>query len=185
MSEREPQGNFEKLSPKIEHSAERHHTKHTAEKAPDSKETANKITGLRAEIGKEAKQSGDIKLDQSSEGKSQATPPVNRELKNTMRVRTLNRIRKDLPAPQRVLSRVVHTKPVEILSTAGEKTVARPAGILGGGLTALAGSAATLYMAKHYGFRYNLLLFILLFAAGYLVATVLELLVAMVKRAGR
>ena len=102
-----------------------------------------------------------------------------------MRVRTLNRKRKDLPAPQRVLSRVVHTKPVEILSTAGEKTVARPAGILGGGLTALAGSAATLYMAKHYGFRYNLLLFILLFAAGYLVATVLELLVAMVKRAGR
>jgi hypothetical protein len=169
-----------------EHQAEHHRPRHeAAERQQSPAEKAESLAFLRKEVGQEAKRSGDIKLDHRSEQRNQAAPPVTRELKNMMRLRTLNRVRKELPASQRALSKVVHTKPVEAISAVGEKTIARPAGLLGGGLVALIGSAVTFYMAKHYGFRYNLLLFLMLFIAGYAAATLLEVIALLVKRLRR
>ena len=187
MSERAPQPSPESMPKRVESSPERQNNvtrKH--EKQPSNAEKQENISALRQEVSKEAHQSGDLKLDNLGEQKSPvATTPVNRELKNMMRIRTLKRIQKELPASQRTLSKIIHTKPVEVLSTAGEKTIARPAGLLGGGLLALIGSIVTLYTAKHYGFRYNLLLFFMLFVLGYLVATLLELIIRIIQRARR
>lgn len=187
MSERLSQPSPEKSAPQPENSVEHQRPRQEkSEREPSQKEQLEAIQSIRKEVGKEAKQSGDVKVDQSSEGKSQqSTPPVNRELKNMMRVRTLTRIRKELPKPQRALSKVVHLKPVEAISTVGEKTVARPIGIVGGGLAAFTGSLVTFYMAKHYGFRYNLLLFVILFVAGYVAATLLEMIVIFLRRLRR
>jgi hypothetical protein len=154
----------------------------------EHKQTAHEkqenISSARNEVKKEAQSAGDIKLDHGSEqNHTAATAPISRELKGMMRARTLTRIQKELPAPQRVLSKIVHAKPVEVISAVGEKTIARPIGLLGGGLFAFAGSVITLYTAKHYGFRYNLLLFFLLFVAGYAIASALELLVRIAKKA--
>ena len=178
MSERMPQPSPEQAPKPVEHTVEHHRPRHDqVEHAPNAKEKAETISGLRKEVGKEAKHSGDVKLDHNSEKKHISTPPVTRELKNMMRVRTLNRVRKELPAPQRALSKIVHAKPVEVASAIGEKTIARPVGLLGGGFAALVGSAITFYMAKHYGFRYNLLLFLLLFVVGYAAATLLAIII--------
>lgn len=172
MSEKMPQMGLEQLPTRIETSPEHHRLKHDSkEHEPTQKEKVENLASLRKEVGQEAKQAGDVKLDQSSENKVQAAPPVNRELKSMMRIRTLNRVRKELPAPQRALSKIIHAKPVEAVRRRRRKTIARPIGLLGGGFAALAGSLTTFYMAKHYGFRYNLLPFIMLFVAGYVVAT--------------
>jgi hypothetical protein len=184
MSERLSQPSPEAPRKHAEAGPERRAALPKVEHQPSAHEKQEQIKSIRQEVGKEARGAGDMKLDHNSERSSAAhTAPVNRELKAMMRDRTLKRVQKELNAPQRTLSKVVHAKPVEIVSAAGEKTIARPFGLLGGGLFAFIGSLVTFYTAKHYGFRYNLLLFFMLFVLGYLVATLFEILVRTVQRA--
>lgn len=184
MSERISQPKPESAPKNVEASPEHHRPAHNkVERKQTAHEKQENISSARDEVKKEAQSAGDIKLDHGSEQNHSATAPISRELKNMMRTRTLTRIQKELPAPQRALSKIVHAKPVEVASAIGEKTIARPIGLLGGGLFAFVGSVITFYTAKHYGFRYNLLLFFLLFVAGYAVASALELLVRIAKKA--
>jgi hypothetical protein len=99
--------------------------------------------------------------------------------------RTLVSVQKQLSAPSRAFSKVVHNPAIDRASAAAEKTVARPKGILVGGLAAFIGCLYTLYLAKHYGFRYNLLLFIILFVTGYVVTTFIEIAAIVIKRTFR
>lgn len=146
-------------------------------------EKQEELSAIRQEISKEAKTLNKSEVDSTKPEKAPgAQGPINKELKDMMRTRTLTRIRKELSAPNKTLSKVIHSKPVEKASVIGEKTIARPIGLLGGALIALIGSVATLYMAKHYGFEYNLLLFFILFAGGYLAFTIVEVLILIAKR---
>lgn len=182
MSERLSQPTPEAPKKHAETSPERRNTLPKIERQQTTHEKQEHIKSIRHEVSKEARGSGDMKLDHGSERNSAApTAPVNKELKAMMRDRTLKRVQKELSAPQRTLSKVVHAKPVEVVSAAGEKTIARPFGLLGGGLFAFIGSLVTFYTAKHYGFRYNLLLFLMLFVVGYLVATLVEMIVRAVQ----
>lgn len=90
---------------------------------------------------------------------------------------SLKRVQKKLSKPNRTLSKVVHNQTVEALSNVGAQTIARPSGILGGSICAFLGSVGLLYAAKHYGFRYNYLILVLLFAAGFLIGSAIELIV--------
>lgn len=99
-----------------------------------------------------------------------------KELKAESYKKTMKDVRKKLSKPDQVLSKVIHNKTIETTSEIGSKTVARPSGILGGGIFALLGSVAILWMANHYGFRYNFFVFILLFVGGFFVGTMVELL---------
>ncbi|MDB5164834.1 MAG: hypothetical protein JWL89_460, partial [Candidatus Saccharibacteria bacterium] len=92
----------------------------------------------------------------------------NREIKNLQR---------KLPVLQRSLSKVIHQPVVRVASEAAGKTISRPSGLLGGGLVALIGTSGYLYTAKHAGFRYNYLVFLMLFAGGFIVGLILELLI--------
>ncbi len=190
MSERAPQG----PRPEQLHSAEHvEHTpqhefkanKHQQRETVDPRKAAKEIENLRSEVTQEAVSGKDVIVDTNSEqnGSKLAQPLINRELKQHMLDRTLTRVRKKLPATSRPLSKVVHTKPVEVLSAVGERTVARPVGLLGGGIGALIGSSFTLYMARHYGYRYNFGVFLLSFGAGYLLATLFELVFKLFGRA--
>lgn len=169
-----------KQDPEIHRSGEHHvskkeHHPRSQESQPDRGE---QLAASREAVERQAKSSQELtNLDRSTEHKQPATPPPTRELQDMAKDRLLRTIRRQLPGPERVLSKFVHARPVEVLSSAGEKTVARPYGLLGGGLAAFLGSALTFYMAKHYGFRYNLLLFFTFFIAGYIVATVIEVIV--------
>lgn len=183
MSERISQPTPEAPRKHVEASPEHHRPAHSkVERHQTAHEKQESISTARHEVSKEARASGDTKLDHGSEQNHTPAAPVNRELKSMMRNRTLKRIQKELPAPQRALSKVVHAKPVEVVSAIGEKTIARPMGLLGGGLCAFIGSIVTFYMAKHYGFRYNLLLFFMLFVAGYVVTSMIEIVVRTTRR---
>lgn len=104
---------------------------------------------------------------------------VNKELKSLTFNRTLARVRRHLGKPNKILSKVVHQPTVEVASRVGEKTIARPVSLLTGSVFAFVGTTFAFYMSKHYGFRYNFLLFALFFAGGFIVGLALELLLAL------
>lgn len=186
----------EKLNPKIEignqspeQSSPRHENKHERhEKQPEhseklsDKERQEQLSALRNEVSRESQAQKETAPSSSSERDHTPQGPINKELKNMMRIRTLTRIRKELSAPNKTLSKVIHSKPVEKVSEVCERTVARPIGLIGGSLIALAGSLAVFYMAKHYGFRYNLLFFFMLFVGGYILTTIVELILKLAKK---
>lgn len=99
--------------------------------------------------------------------------------------RELRAIRRKLPRSEQMLSRIVHQPVVRVVSQAAGATISRPSGMLGGGLVALIGTSGYLYLAKHLGFSYNYFVFLALFAAGFVVGLILELLVFLVFTARR
>jgi hypothetical protein len=112
--------------------------------------------------------------------KSPTTPqqlPINRELKRITLQRELSQLRRKLPVPERLLSRVIHQPAVRQLSEATGQSLTRPSGLLGGGLMAFLGSSAYLYLARHIGFTYNYSVFWLLFVGGFVFGVGLEILV--------
>jgi hypothetical protein len=107
-----------------------------------------------------------------------ATPlHVNSELKNITLKRELNAIRRRENAPERTLSRIIHQPVIRAVSEPLGKTVSRPSGLLGGGLVACIGTGAYLVLARHAGMRYQYSVFLLLFAGGFVLGLLLELLV--------
>ncbi len=112
--------------------------------------------------------------------KAEKTPEILPEIQVTTSLkkdgfdRVIIRTRKQLPLTGRILSKVIHQPIIDFLSDAGENTIARPSGLLGGGVVSLLGSGVILYTAKNYGFRYNLLAFFLLFLAGFIIGLFIE-----------
>lgn len=102
---------------------------------------------------------------------------VQREVKAKAYRHTLQKVRTRLSYPDKVLSKVIHQPTIETASEIGAKTIARPSGILGGGIVALLGSGSILYMSKHYGFKYNFTVFFLLFIAGFVLGMLAETLI--------
>ncbi|MEI7683088.1 MAG: hypothetical protein WCJ24_02175 [Candidatus Saccharibacteria bacterium] len=132
-----------------------------------------------AELSKHAKEeaiAGKDLVSHEKTGPSESPLYVNRELKQQTWNRTMTRVRKHLSAPNKALSKAIHQPVVETVSRVGEKTVARPSGVLTGGICALIGSSFFLYMSKHYGFKYNYLLFAMFFVGGFFIGLIIELL---------
>lgn len=107
---------------------------------------------------------------------------INRDLKDLKYKRTLQSVRKDLSIPERAMSRLVHNPAVDAISEVAGKTIARPSGFLTGAIFAFIGSSVFLYIAKHYGYEYNFLLFALFFVAGFFAGLCLELIFRVFRR---
>lgn len=100
---------------------------------------------------------------------------VTRELKAMALERTLKRAQRHLPKPERVISKFMHQPAVNRASEVGGKTIARPSGILGGGIIAFTGSLIMYVTSKRYGFEYNYVVLLILFAGGFMLGMMLEL----------
>lgn len=157
---------------------------HTNEQQPDKAETKlPSLDQIQDSIQKEAKASSETPhLDDQL--KDDAAPHyfLNRQLKAEAFKKVLASTRQRLSRPEQSFSKLIHRPYVDKASAALGKTLARPSGILAGGSVAFLGSLVLLYMAKHYGFRYNFLLFGVLFAGGYVLGIVLEFLMRLVRR---
>jgi hypothetical protein len=144
----------------------------------DPAQIAQEARTAVAEVTRSETQPNPLERLQAAEQSPQAAPQhINRELKQITLRRELQYIRRQLPAPQRALSKIVHQPAVRAVSENAGKTVSRPSGLLGGGLVALIGTSSYLYLAKHIGFTYNYGVFLVLFVAGFAVGLGLELLV--------
>ncbi len=161
----------------VTHAHKEHHQEHHK-----SHERTPSVEQVRSKVEHEARSAEQTPVEETHKDHDIAQQPVASTLKKDTWDRTMTRTQKRLSPPARTLSKVIHNPVVDAVSTAGEKTIARPAGILVGSITACVGSIFVLYMAKHYGFQYNLLLFFLLFCAGYLAATLVEIIIASSRR---
>jgi len=133
---------------------------------------------LAHEAAKHAQESHKTKPEATAENReNQSLPGVQQSMKNRAYKRELAKIQTKLPAPSRRFSKIVHSTPIESLSNIGAQTVARPSGLLGGSIVAFTGSLVLYYMAKEYGFRYNYLLMFFLFAGGFMLGAMIELIV--------
>lgn len=165
--EKEPSGEdkerqAERLKELVEKAEKAHDNK---EKVPELEHTAKQeaVSGKERPVGELGK-----------EKRSQSTAPIDRTVKKAAYQRELHRIQKQLSKPERGFSKVIHKPVVEAISNVGSKTVARPSGVLGGGIAALIGGAIVLWMSRHYGFRYNFFVFIALLGIGFGIGLVIE-----------
>lgn len=93
----------------------------------------------------------------------------------TLRLRqNLTHVQNRLTPTEKRFSKVVHQPLVQLISETGAKTVGRPSGILGGGLLALVGSLAYLWLTKRYELPYNYGFFLIFFAGGFVIGLAIE-----------
>lgn len=80
---------------------------------------------------------------------------VQREVENNKRgsyVATMTQARSHMNGFSRVFSKIIHYRPIELLSDVLGATIARPMAILCGGIVAFAISVLTYAVAKYYGY---------------------------------
>jgi hypothetical protein len=179
----------EQLHDKVERNHEQidlHETsRHNLERIHKEAENAehdHSISKIQESIHKEAISAKEITVGEHRTDSGQPYWSEQKELKTDAYSRTIQKIRGRLNPAERILSKTIHNRVIEPVSEFSSKTIGRPSGILGGGIVALVGSAAVLYMAKHYGFRYNFTTFLVLMAAGFAVGLSVDLLIQLVKR---
>lgn len=162
------------------------HIEHVAHKPEQHAETATEaerpINEIRHDVAEQAHSKDEMVSDKNEKDDTAEPAFVTRSVKLQARTRLLKRIRGQLPAQQRALSRVIHQPVVDSLSELGGKTIARPSGLLSGGICAFLGSSLFLYIDKHYGYHYNFLLWAMFFVGGFVLGLVLEIVISLVVR---
>jgi hypothetical protein len=178
MSEQQHAPKHESLAPQHNPEHQTEHLNKLREKAEiDQAEhtESGKVEALKQSVETQAISGKEMTPAESNGDNAPNTTFVSRELKAMALQRSLNTVRRHENAPERVLSKVMHNKVVERVSEVAGATVARPSGILGGGLFAVLGSGTLLIIVKHYGYQYNYLAFVLLFVGGFALGLILEL----------
>lgn len=182
MKEHAPKGQEQNRSPEhhVSDREKREHQNTKVETAIKSNEKADdSLEVIRASIEKQATKSKSEQYKDISDDAEQGPSSVriDRNLKQKAYKKEINRIQTHLPKAQRSFSKFIHLPAIESASEVGSKTVARPSGLLGGGLVALVGSGALLIISRHYGFSYNFFVFLVLLVGGFFVGLLIEMLV--------
>ena len=107
---------------------------------------------------------------------------IGKDLKKAGLQKELAHIRKKLSKPDRLGSKVIHNKEVEVISAGLSKTLVRPSGMLGGAIIALIGTSAYYFFAKTVGVRYNYFVYIILFVGGFVLGIFIELLARLFRK---
>jgi hypothetical protein len=150
----------------VNHDAAAEKQRLAAAEAAVESTTANQINPLER-----------LRAEQAAESRAPTPRVIDRELKKVGLRQELKQVRRKLPARQRALSRVVHQPAVRAVSDAASQSLSRPSGLLGGGLVAFIGSLGYMYLTKHDKAHYNYFVFLALFATGFVVGLILELVV--------
>lgn len=146
----------------------------------DPTETAERLEEARDDVEEaeeQAEQANPLESLQDNDDKPVPAAPgyVSDELKKADVDRQMAAIRHGLSAPARGLSKVVHQPVVRAVSEPAAKTLGRPSGLFGGGLVAFLGTGAYLYLAETSGLQYSYFVFLALFAGGFVLGLILEL----------
>jgi hypothetical protein len=96
--------------------------------------------------------------------------------------RTLSSVRRKLSAPEKQLSKFIHKPVIEKVSDFGGKTIARPSGILLGGIFSFVGSLSVYLLARHIGGELRYSVFAATFVLGYLLGLIVELIWRLIAR---
>lgn len=161
---------------------ESHHEKVTDhfehhEQIKDSEHKRDNIEQIRKNIEQHAAITEKIKLNNEIHKEPEPSHHhITKHLKNVQFKKTLEIVRKDLKPSERIFSKIIHSKSADNISNLGEKTIARPSGIIGGAIFSILGSLIVLVTAHYIGFKTPPSLFLCLFIVGFLLGTVVEVL---------
>jgi hypothetical protein len=174
MSEKSPEshGPQEKLVIPETHVERVERTTETSETDPHD-HSRDKLQESIHKARSEALHAEEISIGSRPEA-SQPVPGMHQALKNDAYAKYMHKIHGHLNPVERSFSKVIHSPIIEPVSEMSAKTIARPSGILGGGIAALVGSGVVLYMAKHYGFEYNFTTFLVLLVSGFAAGLLIE-----------
>ncbi|MHB1864994.1 MAG: hypothetical protein ACYCPS_02415 [Candidatus Saccharimonadales bacterium] len=151
---------------------------------------ANQSSELQAAREEVAKQASSMEKDkvakklETIESPSASEPskmPASADLKKQTLNKEFKHIRRMLNKPDRIASKVIHQPVIRQISEVSSKTITRPSGLLGGGITAFLGTSIYLYFTKHIGLRYNYSMFLFLLLAGFILGLLLEALFRLVR----
>ncbi len=160
--------------------ADTNETTKSSEAEKDNQEKKINVKEVRERLLEQPDIPLELPYDDSPEGNQPQY--IDRKVKAKTLKKELEEIRSNLSLTQKVLSKVIHQQTISKLSDIGAKTIARPSGLLGGGILAFCGSLIYLLFTKYVGMKYNYLIFIFLFLSGYLITLATEFLIRSFRR---
>jgi hypothetical protein len=153
------------------------------EKKNLSKETPNNqvehLESARKTIEKQAVSGESLDINHEAIEPQQPHHYVTKQIKSETYKSTLKQVQKHLSPTEVWFSKFIHQPKIESISEIGAKIIARPTAIISGGLFALITSIIIIAVARHIGFTITPIIFIVLFAGGYILGVVLELFFSM------
>lgn len=159
---------YEKLN---EQAAERR--REAAEKASNNQESLEKI---RENIEKVAAPKEKLQAETSRAETAGSDKPFHASTlaKGRFFQQTMKSVQRHETKSERRFSKIIHQPVVEEVSNIAGATIARPSGLLIGGLFSVISSGVILYVCRHYGYEYNFLVGIAALAGGFAVGLLLE-----------
>ena len=88
--------------------------------------------------------------------------------------KTLKSIQKGMSPAERTFSKIIHNPVIETTSEAASKTIARPAALLAGSLSALILTTAIYAIAKYYGYVLSGFEWIITFVLGWAIGLIID-----------
>jgi hypothetical protein len=172
------------------HEADRSQERSHAEKLKENAAKAehapkDNIEAIQKSIESTAISGKELSIGEKEKPVSSSPLFVTRKLKNDAYKRLMKKTQSHLSKSERSFSKVIHRPAVEKTSEIASKTIARPSGILFGGIAAFVATVFLLIVSKRAGFTYNYLFFFLVFVGGYFVGLIAELLYRLVKHPER
>lgn len=149
-----------------------------APKSPEHERNTQEIDQIIKKIEHHAKPSAEINK-QHVEAKPDHEDHIrlaSAHIKSHSAKQAIQRVQKQLSPPERQFSRIVHNKTVDTISEVAGNTVARPSGLLLGGIFSLLGSIAVIVICRFYGYEYNYLIGSICFIGGFFLGLLFELL---------
>ncbi len=179
MSEkiRTPSPERRQTSPEHNHGKEQQKLKELKERAENASEISqDQLSSIKQSIEKTALSGKEYTVGEKEHRPAQTSAyPNTKELKQQAYRRTIKKAQSHLRGPEKSFSKAIHNPTVERVSDVAAKTIARPSGFLLGSICAFIASSIILYISKRSGFTYNYLLFVIVFAGGYVVGVIIEL----------
>jgi hypothetical protein len=176
------------MSEKLTLSVEKKH--HNIDAAPEAKRNIERIKHAGDSAEKEHQQrniesmsrrveslaiSGKEVSRNESEQVNQGPQFKTKELKLDAYRKTIRQVQTSLNPIPRAFSKIAHQPAIEKISDISAQTIARPWGVLIGGVVALLGSFFVIVVSRKIGFEYNYSVILILYIAGYSAGSVYEL----------
>ncbi len=154
------------------------HEAHEIAEKPVSAETIRKIEDKVEQAAKSSKE-----LNTHNEAvENKATHQHHGPYREHSGAQAIKRVQKHLRPAERRFSKVIHNPKVEIISDIAGGTVARPSGLLYGGVFALLSSLSLYLLSRHYGYEYSYFVGIIFFVGGFVFGLLVESLARIFKK---
>jgi hypothetical protein len=168
----------EELNTLSQHETHSSHTK----RHENQKQPAESLEAIRRKIERQTASQEKPAVKEQTKEATPTTRVATKRIKTERYQLTMSQVRGHLSPTQKLASKIVHQPFIEAASEIGSKTIARPSGLLGGGLTALIGSLGIIIVAKRVGFEVPNSIFWVLFLIGFLLGMAIEFLFRKLKK---